>query len=64
MTVGIIGLFYPERFREWNRKHRGTWIKPMPSQMSNRMELWNIRISAAGAILMALLFSWVLWVSR
>jgi hypothetical protein len=64
MTLGIVCLFYPERFREWNLRLRGRWVKPMPSLMGSRAQLWSIRISGAGAVLMGLLFSWVLWASR
>src|ERR1700686_267248 len=49
MTLGIVCLFYPQRFRELNLKLRGSWIKPMPSLLGNRTQLWNIRISGAGA---------------
>jgi hypothetical protein len=64
ITLGIAGLFYPERVRELNLRLRGNWIRPMPSLMGNRAELWSIRISGAGAVLMGLLFSWALWASR
>ena len=64
MTLGIVCLFYPERFRELNLKLRGSWVKPMPSLISNRHQLWSIRISGAGAVLMGLLFSWLLWATR
>jgi hypothetical protein len=57
-------LFYPQRFRELNLKLRGSWVKPMPSLLGNRTQLWSIRISGAGAVLMGLLFSWLLWASR
>jgi hypothetical protein len=64
MTVGIGGLFYPERVRELSLRLRGNWVKPMPRLMGNRQELWNIRISGALAVLLGLFFSWVLWASR
>ncbi len=61
LALGIVCLLYPEGVRATNLRLRGTWIRPMPRLMSSGQELWSIRISGAGAILMGLLLALALY---
>jgi hypothetical protein len=64
LAVGGACLLCPEQLRKANLKLRGKWIRPMPSLMKPGLQIWNIRISGAIAILMGLFLGWALWTNR
>lgn len=61
---GFILLFFAEKVRTANLRVKGTGIRPMTHLMSPRQEIWSIRASGAGAILMGLFIGLILWMNR
>lgn len=61
--LGVVLLIFPERFRNINLRMRGTRIRPMP-RLSPRQEVWSIRVSGAGAILVGVFIGLMLWINR
>lgn len=64
MSLGVAGLLYPQKCLHLNERLKGKWIRPMPTLMGPRLEIWSTRIAGAGFILMALFLGYLFWVNR